>query len=568
MNSLQPALRDRWLAWGLGVTLTALAGIAIYTFIAYRQSASALVVEKDRQVVSLSASRLKEELDTFADLLQSVGRLHDITQGNAETRRAALFASRNRLSVFDGGVVLLDNLGRVVASQPAREGIEGDDWSDREYFGALLTTNSAFYSDTSSDGPFGVKVIVVSVPLLGDGGEFVGALCGMFRLGEPTVSSFYAAILKLRLGQSGHTYIVDGRGRLLFDSGAGQNESAIGEEVNIQGVAGIAIDKGGDATRTRDGAGHDIVAAHAPVPGTGWTLVTTDDWAELTSQTRPYGQLLVGLLGLGMALPALAVALLLRERSGQAVQRQAADEEARLAELMQRTLLSNQPPLVSGWNVSLHYRPTPSVGGDFYDLLLLPDGRLVIALANIPKRGVEAAVAMATTRAAVRGAARRMLSPAEALVSMNEILCAELEADDCVRCVYALLDPSSGRLSMGLAGHSPPYSSLLGREQKTPQTTPLGVTLDVQFGQAVSTIEPGGCLAFFGEGVFRASNRQGELLGREHLIAAMDNLAQNGRPRAEDLMQKLSDYLGPEIDQREDLTIITLERLPPGGLAA
>jgi serine phosphatase RsbU (regulator of sigma subunit) len=494
--------------------------------------------------------------------------MRDISQGDAATRRAALNSSRNRLSVFDGGVVLLDNLGTVVAAQPAREGILGQDWSDRDYFGSLMTTPAAYFSNTSNDGAFGVKVIVVSVPLLGDGGEFVGALAGMFRLGEPTASSFYASILKLRLGQTGHTYIVDGGDRLLFDSGQSPGERVVGSEVDIQHLAGISIDGSGDAVRTRDSEGHDIVAAYAPVPGTDWTLVTEDDWAALTSQTRPYGQLLVGLLGLGMALPAIGVALLLRERRSQALQRQSTDEDTRLARLIQHRLLPNQVPLISGWNVSLRYRPVPSAGGDFYDLILLPDGRLVIALANISKQGVEAAVAMATTRAAIRSAARRMLSPAEALASTNEILCAELEADDSVRCVYAILDPSSGRLSLGLAGHSPPYTSQLGREQRTPRTTPLGLTLDVQFDQAVTTIEPGGCLAFFSEGVFGASNSRGELLGRDHLINAMDNLAQNGRPRAEDLMEKLSDYLGPEIDQREDLTIITLERLPPGGLTA
>jgi sigma-B regulation protein RsbU (phosphoserine phosphatase) len=336
--------------------------------------------------------------------------------------------------------------------------------------------------------------------------------------------------------------------------------------VDIQHLAGISIDGSGEAVRTRDSEGHDIVAAYAPVPETDWTLVTEDDWAELTSQTRPYGQLLVGLLGLGMVLPAIGVALLLRERSRQVVERRQADEETRVARLIQSALFPKHAPLVPGWTISLHYQPTASVGGDFFDLLLLPDGRLVIALANIPQRGVSAAVAMATTRAAVRSAARRMLSPADALQSLNELLCTELDADDSVRCSYGLLDPSTGYLSLGLAGHSPPYCSGLGSAQMIPQGMALGMTLDVRYEQIEASIEPGGCLAFFGEGVFDAANGQGEVLGRERVNAAMNALSSNGHPRPEDLLTELGDYLGPDKEQLQDLTIITLERLQSSGL--
>jgi serine phosphatase RsbU (regulator of sigma subunit) len=147
-------------------------------------------------------------------------------------------------------------------------------------------------------------------------------------------------------------------------------------------------------------------------------------------------------------------------------------------------------------------------------------------------------------------------------------LCAELQADDSVRCIFSILDPSSGRLIMGLAGHSPPYCSHLAGAQMIEQGTPLGVSLDAHFVQVEATIEPGGCLAFFGEGVFRATNSAGVVLGHAQLNAAMDDLSRSGRRRPDDLMQKLSDYLGPDREQLDDLTIITLEHLQPGGLAA
>jgi serine phosphatase RsbU (regulator of sigma subunit) len=568
VRGFQPLPRNRWLAWGLGIALTGLGAIAVYTFFAYQRAASALVVEKDRQVVLLSASRLKEELNTFADLLQSVGRLHDISQGDPTARRSALTSSRNRLSVFDGGVVLLDNFGKVVAAQPERAGIVGQDWSNRDFFGALLTSPEAYFSNAADDGPFGVKVIVVSVPVLGDDGELVGALAGMFRLGEPSVSSFYASILRLRLGQAGDTYIVDGNGRLLFDSAQSQSQTVIGSAVDIQQLSGISIGGAGDAIRTADDEGRDVVAAFAPIPGTQWTLVTEDDWSVLTSSTRRYGWLLIGLLGLGMALPALGVVLLSREQSSDRNRRQEIDQETRIATLIQSALLPRQIPIIPGWGISVHYRPTASVGGDFYDLLLLADGRLVVALANVPQRGVRAAVAMATTRAAIRSAARRMLCATDALVSMNEILCAELDAEDSIRCVYSILDPTSGHLTLALAGHTPPFCSNLGADQMNVQGTPLGVSLEPKFEQIEVDIVPGGCIAFFGEGVVTATNPHGEMLGRDQLHAAMQALKSDGHRTAYDLVDRLADYLGPGRDQLEDLTIITLEHAGSAGMSS
>lgn len=568
MSGLQSIPRSHWLGWGLAVALTALSAIAAFTYRAYQKAASELIVERDRQVAYLSASRLKEELNSYSDLLQAVGRLRDIALGDDATRRAALHASRNRLAIFDGGVVLLDNFGRVVTGEPEREGIVGTDWSNKDFFTALLTNPSGYYSNISDDGPFGARVIVVSVPLLGDEGEFVGALAGMFRLGEPSISSFYASIVKLRLGQTqaGHTYIIDGRNRLLFDSGAGQQEPMIGGEIDIQRLAGIAVGGTGDAARTRDADGHDIVAAYAPVPGTEWTLVMEDDWVELSGPTRRYGLLLVGLLGVGMALPAIAVVFLLRERDSETIQQQSLDQENRVANLIQRMLLPEQIPMIPGWNVCVHYRPTAFVGGDFYDLLLLPDGRLAIALANIPDRGVSAAVIMATTRAAIRGAARRILSPKDALESMNTLLCAELEANDTVRCIFAILDPSSSQLALAVAGHSPPYCSQFDGVETIPLGAPLGMSLDSTFEQVEATIQPGSCLAFFGEGVFDARNDHGDVLDRDRLHDAMESLSREGRRSADDLLEKLGDYLGPDRALMKDVTIITLEHRPAGGL--
>jgi hypothetical protein len=149
-----------------------------------------------------------------------------------------------------------------------------------------------YISDVVDDGQDGQEVVVISVPIQGGSGEFVGALAGMFKLGEPTVSSLYASVVRLRLPQTGSTYLVDGNGRLLYDS----EGSAIGGTLQDVGLT-EALTAGGGAYRTRDADGRDIVAASAPIPNTGWTLVLEDDWDILTASSQRYARILIGLLG-------------------------------------------------------------------------------------------------------------------------------------------------------------------------------------------------------------------------------------------------------------------------------
>jgi serine phosphatase RsbU (regulator of sigma subunit) len=92
------------------------------------------------------------------------------------------------------------------------------------------------------------------------------------------------------------------------------------------------------------------------------------------------------------------------------------------------------------------------------------------------------------------------------------------------------------------------------------------VSLEARFEQIEMDIAPGGCIAFFGEGVVSATDGRGDPLGRDQLHAAMLNLGRDGHKTPDDLVEQLKDYLGPGRDQLDDLTIITLQKNPPGGL--
>ena len=306
-------LRTKIITWSFVPTAFILVGVALVIFYAYQQVTEELVIERDEQVTRLSASQLSSELAEYTGLLTTLVRTADIYQGNPAAQRDALQGARNRLTLFDGGVLILDTLGKVVAAEPERPEILGQDWSDRAYYQEIVRARISgaqgqVFSNIVSDGPGGAQVIVVAVPITGEQGEFLGAMMGLFRLGATSVSAFYGDIVKLRIGESGFAYLVDGTGRVIYHSDADR----IGEDVVTQMVVQQVLSGQVGAIRTHDFEGQDIVAGFAPVPGTSWGLITEESWAALTSGSRSYGPFLLLLLGLGVVLPVLVVTFGLR----------------------------------------------------------------------------------------------------------------------------------------------------------------------------------------------------------------------------------------------------------------
>lgn len=554
----------RLIAGVMVFALAVLAGVAAFTFLAYQRAASALVVQRDQQVTYLSAARLKDELFKFSDVLVTLARVPEIYRGEMGAQRAELRNASPRLAVFDSGVVLLDNFGKVQAAEPERPAILGADWSDRDFFRELLVTPGVYFSDATQDGPDGSRVVVISAPVLGENGEFKGALAGMFRLGEPRVSSFYASIVRLRLGQGGNTYVVDGNGLILYDSGYGR----VGEVMDAGSLPGSDAHRGGafagqgGAGRTRDAEGHDVVAAYAPVPGTRWTLISEDDWLAVTSTTRRYASNLLILLALGMVLPVLGVGLLVRDHNKEMLEKERTGQELRVANLIQERLLPRQAPVLPGWSLAVHYQPAHENRGNFHDFLLLPDGSLMLALADVTETGLPAAAVMATTRATFRGAARRMMPPCEALEYSNDLLCPEMDPGGSVSCVYGVLDPASGRLQLANAGFNAPILSHNGDGSTLrPPGAPLGVKLDARYEHDELHIDPGEFILLCSDGLVNARNARGETFGAAQLGSILWGQAESAQALIATLLAALEDFVGRSTAQESDMTLIIVERM-------
>jgi len=551
-------LRKHIIVWAIVLALIILVGVAVFTVISYRRAATELIIERDQQVTYLSASRLKDEFSKFSDLLSAIAIQPEISSGDALSKQAVLHQFLQRIAVFDGGVLLLDNFGKIQASEPDRPEMIGQDWSNSGLFQKILDSTNVTFSDAYKDEAAGSDVVAISVPIMDEKGEFAGALVGIFQLGQSTVSSFYASIVRLHLGQSGDTYVIDGNGRILYDSGfhhAGKGLDAIGlspADLTAQTVA----------NRTRTIKGHQVILAHAPIPGTSWTLVTEDDWAILTRSTKGYINTLIVLLILGMVLPAAGVLLLLRQQNLKIQEREQSEQENWIADQIQQNLLPKHAPVLPGWQISWDHQPASQVVGDYYAFKFLADGRLMIAMGDVKDSGIAASIVMTSLRTTLHGTANRLLSPGEALECSNALLCPDIEQDKSASCLYSILEPATGQMVLANAGHPLPYhGGKNGPVELTIGGAPLGLNPDHSYEQSDMLIGPGEWVLFYSDGLLEAQNRQGQAFGKARLEAVLRSPHESGQALKDKLLFELREFTGDKTKPKDTITLIVIERL-------
>ena len=304
-SRLRTRLRTRILLWSFIPTAIILSAVAFTIYFAYQHVTEDLVVGRNEQLTHLSAAQLSSDLHPYVDALNALARNPDVYAGGPALQSSALLANADQLLMFDGGVVILDPLGKVVAVQPAQAAPIGEDWSGRGFFRQVLRGNASTYSNVILSGPESSGVLAVAVPILNDQDESRGTLVGLFGVGSGSASAFYGGIVKLRLGESGSTFLVDSTGRVIYHPDA----SLIGSDLHAQPDVQEVVKGQAGSLRTRNSQGRDILATFAPIPGTPWGLVTEEDWASLLAASRGYGQFLFLLLTLGILIPIVLVLL-------------------------------------------------------------------------------------------------------------------------------------------------------------------------------------------------------------------------------------------------------------------
>ncbi|GAA2335442.1 hypothetical protein GCM10010246_19300 [Streptomyces cuspidosporus] len=182
--------------------------------------------------------------------------------------------------------------------------------------------------------------------------------------------------------------------------------------------------------------------------------------------------------------------------------------ERRLALTLQRALLPQHLPQVAGLRTASYYRASTlgaEVGGDWYDVIALPDGAMGLAIGDVMGHDVNAAAVMGRLRPALRGFALDRASPGRLLAKLDAYL-RSLDVEHFATCLYAVYEPRTHRLRYASAGHLPPLL-VAGEATRFLETRP-GVPLGLALGPAEdheARLPGGGGLLLFTDGLVEHS---------------------------------------------------------------
>jgi serine phosphatase RsbU (regulator of sigma subunit)/anti-sigma regulatory factor (Ser/Thr protein kinase) len=260
------------------------------------------------------------------------------------------------------------------------------------------------------------------------------------------------------------------------------------------------------------------------------------------------------------AAPAVRVAQLAREQQLEAAERERLEQELRVARLIQQTLLPKELPNLPGWQVAAYYQPARAVGGDFYDFLYFPDGKMGLVVGDVTDKGVPAALVMATTRSILRAAAEQLVTPGAVLERVNDVLHPDIPPKMFVTCFYALLDPTTGHLRYANAGHDVPYQHGSDSVNELRATgMPLGLLPGMFYEEKETVLDPGDSVLFYSDGLVEAHSASYEMFGFPRLRELM-GVHPGGAGLIDFMLGQLATFTGAGWEQEDDVTLVTLER--------
>ena len=241
----------------------------------------------------------------------------------------------------------------------------------------------------------------------------------------------------------------------------------------------------------------------------------------------------------------------------------ALQNELEVASGMQQSILPTQFPRGSDYQVFGSMEPARSVGGDFFDVMRLDNGRIGLAIADVSDKGVPAALFMMSTRTLLKGAAIGATEPGEVLREVNTLLNQDNDAAMFVTILYAVYDPASGELTYANGGHNSPlvvHSN--GQSELIPLTNgiALGVLPDFPYEQSSLVLEPGDTIILYTDGVTEAMNVEAEEFGTERLQAVFASAPPKNSQDANVAVFRAVDAFAGDVPRSDDITCLTLCR--------
>jgi len=246
---------------------------------------------------------------------------------------------------------------------------------------------------------------------------------------------------------------------------------------------------------------------------------------------------------------------------------------------LQRHLLPRDIPQPVGWLIAVHYAVGLWPGGDYYDFLSLPDGRIILLVADASDQGAPSAALVAMIRVVLHscplssGVARLpfcpfaepvMQPPHVLLEHLNHVLVENSLEEQFLTAFCGILNSVDGTFHYSNAGHPAPRwwraSSRVVESLRDASGLPLGINRKACFHHKRIEIEPGDLVLLYSDGLTAAQNDQGQMFGCERLDDALRDAAPRGAEAVKStVLAKFEDFLDGN-DPEDGVTLLVVER--------
>lgn len=380
-------------------------------------------------------------------------------------------------------------------------------------------------------------------------------------------------LLREVLGRIRETMDVQAAGILLLTDHEAGEAFAQGAVITPEGKAetGVRIPVARDVARRIAGAGEvvtleevrDPLVVHPLLKESG---IVSLAGAPLAVEGRLHGVLQVGTTKKRRFTSQDAGLLqLIADRAALAIQHaRLYEREHGIVETLQRALLPARLPQLPGVQVAARYLPGgmgADVGGDWYDVLPLEDGRIGVAIGDVAGHGLRAAALMGQLRNSLRAYAIEGHGPAAVVDRLNRLV-RDLEQGWMATLLYMVLSPDDSEIRFANAGHMPALALEAGDARFIDATRgpPLGVAADGEYEEFVEAVRPGSTLIIYTDGLVEEPG-----VSLDVSLADLAKMALAGPVEPDDLCDHLvREQLGTD-QPRDDVAFVVIHTVPLSG---
>ncbi len=247
-----------------------------------------------------------------------------------------------------------------------------------------------------------------------------------------------------------------------------------------------------------------------------------------------------------------------------ALAQQEVEQDLRLATEVQQAFLPQMPPDAKGFRVRSFYQAAGHIGGDYFDYIHLPDGRIGVVVADVVGHGVAAAMYMAKLSAETRFCLASEPDLGKAVEMLNDRM-SGLHVERFVTFLLVVIQPDDGKVSIVNAGHMPPIIRSSGdgsicEPGEEESGLPIAIDEGMDYEEVIHELQVGDVVVLYTDGVNEAMDADDEEFGTDRLrsLCAEPGTADEVKER---IIEAVFDHIG-KADQFDDMCLVVVERMP------